>query len=353
MRRAFTLLVAVAALGAACGSAPVAVTTSTTAVSATTITTTTLPPRPETARAAGLPWWNDRVFYEMFVRSFADSDGDGIGDLQGAIDRLDYLNDGNPATHDDLGVTGIWLMPVFESPSYHGYDVTDYRTVESDYGTNEDLKAFVAAAHRRGMVVILDLVINHTSVEHPWFTASASGEADYADWYVWSDDDPGFSGPDGQQVWYRQGGRFYYALFWEGMPDLDLENPSVTAEITDIARFWIEEAGVDGYRIDAARHLVEDGAIQVDTPATLAWLEAFRVTLPADTLVLGEVWAPAEIVANYLPDALDLAFEFDLANATVQGVAGADAGAVADSLERVAGLYPNGQHAVFLSNHDQ
>jgi hypothetical protein len=116
-----------------------------------------------------LPWWNDRVFYEVFVRSFADSDGDGIGDLRGLIERLDYLNDGDPATSDDLGVTGLWLMPVTESPSYHGYDVVDYLTVEMDYGTNQDFKDLMAAAHARGMAVIVDLVMNHTSVEHPWF----------------------------------------------------------------------------------------------------------------------------------------------------------------------------------------
>ena len=109
------------------------------------------------------PWWNDRVFYEIFVRSFYDSAADGIGDLQGVIQKLDYLNDGDPTTTTDLGVTGIWLMPIMQSPSYHGYDVTDYQTVEEDYGTTEDFRELMAAAHERGIAVIVDFVANHTS----------------------------------------------------------------------------------------------------------------------------------------------------------------------------------------------
>jgi alpha-amylase len=130
-------------------------------------------------------WWRDRVFYEVFVRSFADSDGDGIGDLRGLTAHLDDLNDGDPATTDDLGITGLWLMPIAESPSYHGYDVVDYRAVEQDYGTAADLRALVAAAHERGIAVILDLVINHTSREHPWFQDARTRRSAHDDWYVW------------------------------------------------------------------------------------------------------------------------------------------------------------------------
>ncbi len=120
----------------------------------------------------GYPWWNDTVFYEIFVRSFYDSDGDGIGDLNGVIEKLDYLNDGDPATTDDLGVTGIWLMPIMVSPSYHGYDVVDYFQVDQEYGTNEDFLRLMEEAHARGIRVIVDLVMNHTSTQHPWFEAS-------------------------------------------------------------------------------------------------------------------------------------------------------------------------------------
>lgn len=355
MRRISALLAVLVALAAACGGDDLrpAASTPPTAAPEPTTTTTTLPPTPDTAEAAGLPWWNDRVFYEVFVRSFADSDGDGIGDLQGAIERLDYLNDGDPATGDDLGVTGIRLMPVFESPSYHGYDVIDYLSVEGDYGTNDDLRAFVDAAHERGIAVIVDLVLNHTSIEHPWFVASAEGDPEFADWYLWRDDHPGYVGPWGQQVWHPESGRLYYGLFWEGMPDLNLENPAVTAELMDIASFWLDEIGVDGYRMDGAKHFVEVGEDQESTPETLAWLEAFQRVMPDETLIVGEVWSTTQTVARYIPDALDLAFEFDLALATIQGVNGGDAGLVVGALDRVVGVYPPGQYAVFLSNHDQ
>ena len=119
-------------------------------------------------------WVEGAVFYEIFVRSFADSDGDGKGDLPGLISRLDYLNDGNPATTQDLGVDAVWLMPVFSSPSYHGYDTTDYETVNADYGTNADFDRFLAEAHRRGIRVIVDFVVNHSSSQHPWFLESSS-----------------------------------------------------------------------------------------------------------------------------------------------------------------------------------
>ena len=156
-------------------------------------TAAALPAFAAPAPVGDLPWWNDRVFYEVFVRSFYDSDGDGIGDLRGLIEKLDYLNDGDPATTDDLGVTGLWLMPIAQSPSYHGYDVTDYYTIEEDYGTNQDFLDLMDAAHARGMVVIVDLVLNHTSSEHPWFVASRAGDPEYADWYIWSDDPPDYA----------------------------------------------------------------------------------------------------------------------------------------------------------------
>ncbi len=118
-------------------------------------------------------WWNDVVFYEIFVRSFKDSDGDGIGDFQGIIQQLDYLNDGNPETKTDLGIGALWLMPINPSPSYHGYDVTDYKAVNPDYGTLDDFKQLLEACHARGIRVIMDFVVNHTSTQHPWFKAAA------------------------------------------------------------------------------------------------------------------------------------------------------------------------------------
>jgi glycosidase len=308
------------------------------------------------AGTEGYPWWNDRVFYEVFVRSFRDSDGDGIGDLQGLIDRLDYLNDGDHLTDVDLGVTGIWLMPVAESPSYHGYDVVDYRQVERDYGTNADLIRLIDEAHRRDMVVIVDLVLNHTSSQHPWFLDALTPGSQHDTWYVWRDEDPGFRSPWGSQVWHRAGDRYYYALFWSGMPDLNLENKKVTRELHDIARFWLADVGVDGFRLDGVKHYIENGALQEHTEDTHQWVERLRRTVrrtSPSALVVGEVWSHTEYAAAYVGDELDLVFEFDLAEAILESVRRGDKRSLSSVQQSVLQAYPPGQYAVFLSNHDQ
>lgn len=303
------------------------------------------------------PWWQDAIVYEVFVRSFADADGDGIGDLAGLTARLDALNDGDPASTEDLGVTALWLMPVAESPSYHGYDVVDYRTIERDYGTNADFQALVAAAHERGIRVIVDLVINHTSIEHPWFQDAIAPGSPHDSWYRWATERPVESGPSGRVVWHPGGQRWYYGYFWSGMPDLDVESPAVTAELDDVARFWLDDMGVDGFRIDAARHLIEDGATHENTPATFAWLEGYRERIHAvdpEALVLGEVWDSTSIVSRYIDDgALDLAFEFDLAAQLLLAVKGGDASSLRVTQRMVAEAYPAGGYATFLTNHDQ
>ncbi len=315
-------------------------------------------PAPTAAPVDRSRWWHDAVFYEVFVRSFYDSDGDGIGDLRGLIEKLDYLNDGDPSTSDDLGITAIWLMPIMQSPSYHGYDVIDYYTVEQDYGTNEDLRALIEAAHARGIRVIIDLVLNHTSSAHPWFINASSGpDAAYRDWYIWSEENPGFLGPWGQTVWYRRGGAYYYALFWDQMPDLNYRHPPVTEEMYNVARFWLEEMGVDGFRLDAARHLIEEGAQQESTPATHAWLRGFHDHVTAvdpDAMIVGEVWADTVTVVPYVArDELDLAFEFSLAEAIIESVTVNTNTAFRSRLEQVVALYDPGDYATFLTNHDQ
>lgn len=304
------------------------------------------------------PWWSDDVFYEVFVRSFADSDGDGTGDLRGLIDRLDHLNDGDPATTDDLGVTGLWLMPVTQSPSYHGYDTTDYYTVEQDYGTNADFRELVAAAHARGIRVIVDLVLNHTSVEHPWFVDSASGTASAKrDWYVWRLRDPRETTPWGSSAWHPRNGTYYLGLFWEGMPDLNHRNPAVREQVYDVARYWLEDMGADGFRLDAVRHLVEDGAQFSGTPETHAWLVAWDDhvdSIDPEALTVGEVWDATSVVAPYVTDdEVDLAFEFALAEAIITSVRSGHPGAFQRALAGVLAAYPPGQFAPFLANHDQ
>jgi len=280
------------------------------------------PPLPEPVATAAAPpiaaapnWWQDRVFYEIFVRSFADATtgplaNDGIGDFQGLIEKLDYLNDGDPTTTKDLGITGIWLMPINPSPSYHGYDVTDYYGVHPEFGTRQDFERFLAEAHRRGIRVIVDLVLNHSSSQHPRFVQALRGDPASRDWYIFVPPDavPTTLGPWGQQVWQEKQGQHYLGIFWAGMPDLNYRNPAVTAEAERIAEFWLREMNVDGFRLDAIRHLIEDGDVMTDTPETRAWLRAFQARLrqiEPDVLTVGEVWASTEAVSDYIAEKPD------------------------------------------------
>lgn len=302
-----------------------------------------------------LHWWNDATFYEIFVRSFYDSDGDGIGDFQGIIEKLDYLNDGDPETTDDLGITGIWLMPTMPSPSYHGYDVTDYYGIESDYGTMADFQEFLDEAHARGIRVILDYVMNHSSSQHPWFNQSQNSQNGFRDWYVWSETDPGFEGPWGQNVWHWSNGDYYYGLFWGGMPDLNYDHQPVRDEMMDIAQYWID-LGVDGYRLDAIKYLDEDGAILEGTPETFEIIEELNDVVTAadqDAILVGEVWSnTASIVPYMINDRLDLCFEFDLAGAILNAVDADAPGSFYSQLATVQAAYPKLQYATFLTNHD-
>ena len=303
------------------------------------------------------PWWRDRIFYEVFVRSFADSDGDGIGDLRGLTERLDYLNDGDPGRSGDLGVTGLWLMPIAESPSYHGYDVVDYKAIESDYGTREDFEALLAGAHERGIAVIVDLVLNHSSAEHAWFQDARTPGSEHDDWYVWSDSGVPFGGPGGRRVWHQAGDRWYYGYFWEGMPDLNVANADVQAALDGIAAFWLDDMGVDGFRLDAARHLIEEGPKLENTDATFGWLEGFRGRskgVKPDALILGEVWDATSMSSRYVRDgALDLTFDFGLAGATLASINSREAGSIRAAQREVTESYPADGLATFLTNHDQ
>jgi len=217
-------------------------------------------------------WWDHCVFYTVLVRSFFDSSGDGYGDLQGLIDKLDYLNDGNSATVSDLGITALWLLPVYGSPTYHGYAASDYYNVEAAYGDNDTFRRLVSEAHQRGIYLIVDMALNHT-----WFEdAITSPTAVHRNWYVWSDTDPDWLGPDKRAVWYERNGAYYYAFFGSALPDLNLSNPAVTAQMLDVIRYWMQDMGVDGFRLDAIRHLVEEGQNQESTPSTHRWLEGFH-----------------------------------------------------------------------------
>lgn len=303
-------------------------------------------------------WWNDRVFYEIFIRSFNDSDGDGIGDIQGIIDRLDYLNDGDPETTDDLGITGIWLMPPAEAYSYHGYDVTDYYAVEKDYGTLDDMQRLIEEAHNRGIAIIIDMVINHSSSRHEWFMSSRLGEDPYADWYIWEDENPNYRGPWGDVAWHKAGNRYYYGVFWDGMPDFDYRNEDVTQEMYNIATFWLTEVGVDGFRLDAIKHLIENGETQENTPESRQWLtdyEAHIESIKPNAFTVGEIFNGASfIVARYIEEkAIDTGFDFNLSEQMITAAQRGSNKDIARAHRNAMRDYPFNQFATFLTNHDQ
>ena len=290
------------------------------------------------------------MFYEVFVRSFYDSDGDGVGDLPGLIEKLDYLNDGDPTAGSDLGITGIWLMPVAQSPSYHGYDVVDYRAIDDEYGTAEDFHRLIDEAHHRGIKVIIDLVVNHTSAQHPWFMESIDPASPKHDWYVWSADPVG---PN----WHDVGkSEKYYGYFGGHMPDLNYENPEVTAAMFDIVRFWLEEMDVDGFRLDAIKYIAEEGRTTEHAPSTFEWLQDFHEFykgIAPGAFAVGEVWAETMIAEYYVPDKVDVVFEFTLAEAMIQSTLLGDRTRVERAQTNVNKTYPPGQFATFLANHDQ
>ncbi|MEM6699820.1 MAG: alpha-amylase family glycosyl hydrolase, partial [Bacteroidota bacterium] len=305
-----------------------------------------------------IEWWNHAVFYEIFVRSFYDSDGDGIGDFNGIIEKLDYLNDGDPNTDDDLGITGIWLMPIHESPSYHGYDVIDYKSINPDYGTMDDFRRFLQAAHDRGIRVIIDYVVNHTSTQHPWYQNAVSGSnADKRNFYRWTGTKPSYNGPWGQEVWHNSPSGFYYGLFWGGMPDLNYETPAVKEEIFEIADFWLEDIGIDGFRLDAVKYIVEEGNQLEDTEATFEFFRDFRdhykATSPS-SFTVGEAWTSTDKVRKYVEeDGIDFCFDFDLAYTMQDALNTGNASRTMEQLQRVYNIYPDMQYGTFLSNHDQ
>lgn len=300
----------------------------------------------------GYPWWNDTVFYEIFVRSFYDSNGDGIGDFNGITEKLDYLNDGDPNTTTDLGITGLWLMPIHPSPSYHGYDVTDYYDVNPEYGTMDDFARLVEEAHKRGIRITIDWVLNHTSSQHPWFVQAKDPASAYREWYRWSTEQ--FPGPGWR---YGGGGASYYANFSEAMPDLNYANPAVVEEMKRVVNFWLEDVGIDGFRLDAAKHIFEEGTTIENLPETHVFYKKLRQYYKAvnpQAMMVGEVWNNSDIVAPYLQgDELDLAFDFDLAKNFVFSAGTQNANYFSDVLNRDISVFKPGQFAVFLTNHDQ
>jgi alpha-amylase len=303
-------------------------------------------------------WTHGATCYEIFVRSFFDSDGDGVGDLEGLASKLDYINDGNPRSARSLGARCIWLMPVDESPSYHGYDVSDYYRVARAYGTNEDFKHLVAAAHEHGIRVLVDLVLNHTSNEHPFFQAALRDTSSpYRSWYRWSPSKLD-KGSWGAEVWHKSPVRdeYYYGLFSPRMPDLNYENPAVVREAEHVAQFWLDSMHVDGFRLDAVSFLVEDGARLAHTPGThrvlREWQASVRAVRP-DVFTVGEVYAPNDTVLSYYPDQLTSYFAFEVADSLIAGVRSGSARGILEPALQMQRRAPRDGWSPFLRNHDQ
>ena len=290
-----------------------------------------------------------RTTYEIFVYSFYDSDGDGIGDLKGVTKKLDYINDGDDATDTDLGCNEIWLMPVSPSPTYHKYDVTDYKDIDPQYGTIEDFDELVDECHKRGINVILDLVLNHTSVEHPWFKASS--EAPYNDYYNFSTEPQ-----DGYEA-FAGSDLYYEARFWSGMPDLNLDNEAVRDEIKDITQFWIDH-GVDGFRLDAVSYYYTgDDSKNIEF---LTWLNDTVKSQKEDAYIVGECWTNSSTYLKYYKSGVDSFFDFDFAGSegTIAGVArgtsaAANYGKALEKIEsQLAEISDTAIDAPFYTNHD-
>ena len=303
--------------------------------------------------------WPFGVTYEIFVQSFADSDNDGIGDIRGMTTKLDYL--------EELGIQGVWLMPMSPSPSYHKYDVTDYYGIHPDYGTLDDFKTFVSEAHKRGIRVVIDLVVNHSSSEHPWFkTAVSDVNSEYRDYYVWADPDSIRDqiakkevtlDSDNIRQWHPSEGNeeYYYGFFWGGMPDLNYDSPELRAEIIKVGEFWLKEIGVDGFRLDAAKHIFPDDQAEDSHQWWIEFGDAMRAVKP-DVYMVGEVWGDAELVGPYL-QGLPSMFNFDFYHGLKRVMTiERDDGLIEDLVltrETYKLINQDYVDAIFLNNHDQ
>lgn len=307
-----------------------------------------------------------RSFYEIFVYSFYDSNGDGIGDLKGVTEKLDYVNDGDSSTDTDLGCNGIWLMPVMPSASYHKYDVKDYLAIDPEYGTMEDFDGLLSACKERGIHVILDLVMNHTSSQHEWFQKACQylqqlgdkepdpAECPYVEYY-------NFSKEKVSDVYYQVPGTdwYYEGSFWSEMPDLDLLNEKVRDEFSKITKFWLDK-GVAGFRVDAAKEFESD-----NTPANveiLSWLNTTVKSVKADGYIVAEVWTDMDTYEKYYESGIDSVFNFAFAqqdgviakalNKTNAAGAVSYGKALALLEQRFLAYNPDYIDAPFYANHD-
>jgi maltose alpha-D-glucosyltransferase/alpha-amylase len=305
-------------------------------------------------------WYKDAIIYQVHVRTFHDNNGDGIGDFQGLEGKLDYLQ--------ELGTTAIWLMPFFPSPLRDdGYDIADYNAVHPSYGTLEDFQRFLAAAHDRGIRVIIELVSNHTSDQHPWFQESRSSRDNpHRDWYVWSDTDSPYKGAriifldteKSNWAWDPISKSFYWHRFFSHQPDLNYDNPEVREQMWNVMKFWLE-MGVDGFRLDAVPYLVErDGTNCENLPETHEVLKEFRRKLDENfpgRMLLAEAnqW-PADLRPYFGDgDEFHMAFHFPLMPRMFMGLKLEDRKPITEILQQTPEIPPSCQWCLFLRNHDE
>ncbi|HEU4470041.1 MAG TPA: alpha-amylase family glycosyl hydrolase [Flavisolibacter sp.] len=322
-------------------------------------------------------WWQTGIIYQVYPRSFQDSNGDGIGDLQGIIQRLDHLQ--------WLGVTAIWISPIYPSPmADFGYDISDYRGIHPLFGTMEDFDRLLSAVHEKGMKLILDLVPNHTSDRHPWFLEARSSRTNpKRQWYIWQDGKPDGSPPNNwlsvfggpAWEWDEETGQYYYHAFLKEQPDLNWRNPEVQQAMLDVMKFWLEK-GVDGFRVDVMWHMIKDAQLRdnPDNPAYLQHMADYEKLLPVystdqpevheivrqmrtvldgynERMMIGEIYLPVRKLASYYGrdnDEAHLPFNFILLSLPW------DAKKIAVAIDEYEGVLPAGGWPNWvLGNHDQ
>jgi maltose alpha-D-glucosyltransferase/alpha-amylase len=305
-------------------------------------------------------WFKRAVFYEIHLRGFADSDADGCGDFRGLTERLDYLQ--------WLGIDCVWLLPMYASPLRDGgYDISEHYQVHPDYGTIEDARTFVDSAHQRGIRVVADMVVNHTSIDHPWFQESRSSPGSpKRDWYVWSDTSERYAEAriifvdteTSNWTWEPVAGAYYWHRFFSHQPDLNYDNPEVQEAMLDVIRFWLE-LGMDGMRLDAVPYLFErDGTNCENLPETHAFLRRIRAEVDArfpDRVLLAEAnqW-PADVVEYFGDgDECQMAFHFPVMPRMFMALRREDATPIVEVLTQTPPIPENCQWGLFLRNHDE
>ena len=305
-------------------------------------------------------WYQEAVFYELYLRAFQDGNGDGHGDFRGAIERLDYVH--------SLGVDVIWILPMYPSPlKDDGYDVADYYNIHPDYGTLDDFKAFLDAAHERGLRVVTDLVMNHTSDQHPWFQeARRNPDSLYHDYYVWSETGEEYSEAriifldyePSNWTYDEVAGKYFWHRFYSSQPDLNYDNPAVHEEMFNIIRFWLD-LGVDGFRADAVPYLYErEGTNCENLPETHRFLKTVRKMMNEeypDRVLIAEANQWPEDVCLYFGDGdeFHMCFHFPIMPRLYMAIRQHDKTPIVDILQRTPPIPANAQWLTFLRNHDE